>query len=51
MPIPKRQRLDASCFQVNAEYQSLPFENIANYEAKATWYSPKSENNNVIMGG
>ena len=47
IPLPKRSKLDAECFQADAAKQSLPFEELANYDAKAGHYSPKSENNNV----
>ena len=50
-PIPKAQRLGPNFFKAEASEQSLPFEDICNFEAKTKYYSPKSENNNVQLGG
>ena len=46
-PVPKRQRLDDHYFNASKKTQSLPFENVANLEDKAGYYSPKSENKEV----
>ena len=50
IPIAKKRRLTEDHFHPNKLHQSLPFENIANYEQKASYYNPKSENNGVRMG-
>ena len=51
IPIAKKQRLSMDAFQATELTQSLPFEEIANFEAQTEHFSPKSENNNVQMGG
>ena len=51
IPLPKRAKLDASYFQSDPETQSIPFHELANDTQKCEHYSPKSENNNVHMGG
>ena len=51
IPLPKKVKLDVNYFEADPEMQSLPFEDIANVEAQADFYSPKSENSNVLVGG
>ena len=51
VPLPKRRKLTLDYFQADAEKESLPFNEISNLEQKPDYYSPKSENNSVQMGG
>ena len=48
IPLPKRTKLESHYFEADKTLESLPFGDVANSEAKASFYSPKSENNNVI---
>ena len=47
LPLAKKRRLQDSDFKADISRQSLSYENISNYEAKTSFWSPKAENNNV----
>ena len=47
IPLSKKTKLEAHYFEADKTLQSLPFENVANYEVASGFYSPKSENNHA----